>query len=41
VVAHYAGAPTAEGRGESPDGAVLRVDFSERDGVTVEARQLS
>jgi DNA repair protein SbcD/Mre11 len=41
VAAHYAGAPMIEWRDDPPEGAVLRIDFSERDGVRVEPRPLS
>lgn len=41
VAAHYAGAPMATWRDGSPDGAVLRIDFSEEDGIRVEPRPLA
>jgi DNA repair exonuclease SbcCD nuclease subunit len=40
VAAHYAGAPLATWKDGSPDGAVLRIDFSEADGIRVEPRAL-
>ena len=40
VAACYAGAPMIEGRDERPDAAVVRIDFSEEDGIRVAARRL-
>jgi DNA repair exonuclease SbcCD nuclease subunit len=40
VTAYYAGAPTIEWEGAHPDATVLRIEFSEDDGIRVEPRRL-
>lgn len=40
VAAHYAGAPVTDWDNAHPEGTVLRIDFSEEDGIRVEPRRL-